>query len=168
VPMTDSTIQGSEVTVTLFATPDPTPVTWTVNGQSVPGSGTSIVFNANEEIIFVEATFINSVGCEQKDTLSFTTIPPSFMIPNAFTPDNNDELNDNFRIIITGNIVIEKFLIFNRWGQLVYDAPDGDLAGWDGMWKNEPAIPDTYVYTATLRYPDGRSEVRKGDVMLLR
>ncbi len=167
VPMTDSTIQGSEVTVTLFATPEPTPVTWTVNGQTVPGSGTSIVFNANEEIMFVEATFINSVGCEQKDTLSFTTIPPSFMIPNAFTP-NNDDVNDNFRIIITGNIVIEKFLIFNRWGQLVYDAPDGDLAGWDGMWKNEPAIPDTYVYTATLRYPDGRSEVRKGDVMLLR
>lgn len=167
-PMGDSILQGSPVTVTLFATPEPSPVTWTVNGQPVSGSGTSIMFNAEEEINFVVATFINSLGCEQTDTLSFTTIPPSFMIPNAFTPDNGDELNDNFRIIITGNIVIEKFLIFNRWGQLVYEAPTDDLAGWDGMWKNEPAIPDTYVYTATLRYPDGRSEVRKGDVTLLR
>jgi gliding motility-associated-like protein len=167
-PMGDSILQGSEVIVTLFATPIPSPVSWTVNGQPVSGSGTSITFNAEEEINFVVATFINSLGCEQVDTLSFTTIPPSFMIPNAFTPDNGDDFNDNFRIIITGNIVIEKFLIFNRWGQIVYDAPEGDLAGWDGTWKNEPAIPDTYVYTATLRYPDGRSEIRKGDVTLLR
>ncbi|MDZ4748724.1 MAG: gliding motility-associated C-terminal domain-containing protein [Saprospiraceae bacterium] len=167
-PMGDSILQGSEVIVTLFATPEPSPITWTVNGQIVSGSATSIVFNAEEEINFVVATFINSLGCEQTDTLSFTTIPPSFMIPNAFTPDNGDDFNDNFRIIITGNIVIEKFMIFNRWGQLVYEAPTDDLGGWDGMWKNEPAASDTYVYTATLRYPDGRSEVRKGDVTLLR
>jgi gliding motility-associated-like protein len=90
------------------------------------------------------------------------------MIPNAFTPDNGDDFNDNFRIIINGNIVIEKFLIFNRWGQMVYEAPEDDLAGWDGTWNNEPAASDTYVYTATLRYPDGRSEVAKGDVILIK
>jgi hypothetical protein len=51
---------------------------------------------------------------------------------------------------------------------MVYEAPEDDLAGWDGTWKNEPAASDTYVYTATLRYPDGRSEIAKGDVILLK
>ncbi|MEO5906579.1 MAG: T9SS type B sorting domain-containing protein, partial [Saprospiraceae bacterium] len=65
-------------------------------------------------------------------------------------------------------IEIEEFLIFNRWGQLVYEAPQGDLAGWDGIWKDKPAPSDTYVYSAKFKYPNGRTEVAKGDVALLR
>ena len=161
--------QGSAVTVLLGVNPTPAgEIMWTINGVDIAASGTMIEFNAEEEINFVVATFINSLGCEQIDTISFPTVPPSYMIPNAFTPDNGDDYNDNFRIIINGNIVIEKFMIFNRWGQMVYEAPEDDLAGWDGMWNNEPAASDTYVYTATLRYPDGRSEVAKGDVILIK
>lgn len=161
--------QGSAVTVLLGVNPTPAgEIMWTINGADIAATGTMIEFNAEEEINFVVATFINSLGCEQVDTISFPTVPPSYMIPNAFTPDNGDDFNDNFRIIINGNIVIEEFLIFNRWGQMVYEAPEDDLAGWDGMWNNEPAASDTYVYTATLRYPDGRSEVAKGDVILIK
>jgi gliding motility-associated-like protein len=161
--------QGADVTALLAVNPPPTGnISWTVNGVDLSDTGTEIMFNAGNEINFVEATFINSLGCEQTDTISFVTVPPSYMIPNAFTPDNGDDINDNFRIIINGNIVIEKFMIFNRWGQMVYEAPEDDLAGWDGTWKNEPAASDTYVYTATLRYPDGRSEIAKGDVILLK
>ena len=141
---------------------------WTVNGANISATGTSIMFNANDEINFVVATYTNSHGCEQVDTLSFPTVPPSYMIPNAFTPDNGDELNDNFRIIIVGNVEIQDFMIFNRWGQLVYEAPEDDLSGWDGRWKNEPAASDTYVYKARLVFPDGHEEIAKGDVMLLR
>ena len=160
--------QGSSVMVFLGATPAPAEVMWTVNGVAISTTATTIEFNAEEEINFIEAKFINSQGCEQIDTISFHTVPPSFMIPNAFTPDHGDEYNDHFRIIINGNIVIEEFLIFNRWGQKVYDASESNNDGWDGSFKNEPAASDTYVYTATLRYPDGRKEIAKGDVMLLK
>ncbi len=161
--------QGTTVMAVLSTTPQNTGnVMWTINGVAIAATGSTIEFNAEEEINFVEAKFINSLGCEQIDTISFPTVPPSYLIPNAFTPDNGDEINDNFRIIITGNIVLEKFLIFNRWGQMVYEAPEDTLTGWDGTWKSEPAASDTYVYTATLRYPDGRSELVKGDVILLR
>jgi gliding motility-associated-like protein len=64
--------------------------------------------------------------------------------------------------------VIQDFMIFNRWGQLVYDAPEDDLSGWDGRFKNEPAASDTYVYKARILFPDGREEIAKGDIMLLR
>jgi gliding motility-associated-like protein len=160
--------QGTEVTVILGVTPPPSSVTWNINGVEIPATGTTIEFNADEELNFVEATFINSQGCEQTDTISFPTVPPFYQSPNAFTPDNGDEFNDNFRIIVNGNIVIEKFLIFNRWGQKVYEADDDPLDGWDGRFKDEPAPSDTYVYTANLKFPDGRVEVAKGDVILIR
>jgi len=159
--------QGAEVMAELDFSPSPASVMWTVNGVSIPSTATSIEFNASEEINFVEAKFINSKGCEQIDTISFPTVPPEYKIPNAFTPDNGDEINDNFKIIINGNIVIDEFLIFNRWGQLVYKAED-DLQGWDGRFKGEPAASDTYVYSAKLRFPDGRTKIAKGDVILLR
>lgn len=159
--------QGSEVTAILGVTPSPSSVTWKINGTTISATSTTIQFDATEEINFIEATYINSLGCEQVDTLSFMTVPPTYMIPNAFTP-NSDEINDNFKIIINGNIVIEKFLIFNRWGQKVYEAAEDDLEGWDGRWKNEQAASDTYAYMATLVYPGGRKETAKGDVILLR
>ena len=159
--------QGAPVSVTLNAVPPPASVMWTVNGANISATGITIEFNADEEVNLIEAKFINSKGCEQTDTISIPTVPPSYMIPNAFTP-NNDELNDHFKIIINGNIVIEEFLIFNRWGQLVYEAPEDGLEGWDGRFKNEPAASDTYVYKAKIRFPDGREEIAKGDVMLLR
>jgi gliding motility-associated-like protein len=159
--------QGSEVSVLLAATPTPASITWNVNGSEVTTTETTITFNAENEVNFIQATFINSLGCVQIDTISFSTVPPSYQIPNAFTP-NNDQLNDKFNIILNGNITIEKFMVFNRWGQKVYDAEEGSPEGWDGQFKSEPAASDTYVYSATLRYPDGRTEEAKGDVILLR
>ncbi len=161
-------VQGSDVMASLNYSPPPTSVTWTVNGVSLPTTTTTVTFNASNEINFVEASFINSKGCEQIDTISFHTVPPEYKIPNAFTPDNGDDINDNFKIIIIGNISVSDFMIFNRWGQLVYKAASDDVMGWDGRFKNQPAASDTYVYKATLKFPDGHSKLVKGDVILLR
>ncbi len=169
-PDTSTSIaQGTEVTVMLMVSgATPTNLSWTVNGVSVGGTGTMITINANDENNLVEVSFLNSHGCPQTASINIHTVPPSYQIPNAFTPGNNDGINDKFKIITKGNIVIEKFQIFNRWGQLVYKAPENDIEGWDGNFKGEQAASDTYVYTAQLRFPNGRVEVAKGDVILLR
>jgi gliding motility-associated-like protein len=167
-PDTMDIAQGSNVMATLDDIPLPSSVMWTINGVAIAANTTTIGFNASEEINFISATFINSKGCEQTDTLSLATHPPEYKIPNAFTPDNGDDRNDKFRIIITGNIVLDEFLIFNRWGQLVYKATNDDQTGWDGRFKGQPASSDTYVYSAKLRFPDGHSKAVKGDLILLR
>ncbi len=164
-PLANPIGQGSEVSAILGA--NPASILWTVNGTSATTTENTITFNAGNVTNFISAEFTNIYGCLQIDTISFSTVPPSYQIPNAFTP-NNDALNDKFSIIINGNITLEKFMIFNRWGQKVYDVTENSPEGWDGQFKAEPAASDTYVYTATLRYPDGRSEVAKGDVILLR
>jgi len=169
VPDTSMSIgQGAEVMATLMVTgAAPSGIHWTVNGISVGGTGTTITFDADKESNEVKVTFINSFGCPQTEIIIIHTDPPTYKIPNAFTP-GNDGFNDKFRIITNGNITIAQFRIFNRWGQMVYDAPKDDMEGWDGNFKGEQAASDTYVYTAELHYPDGRSEIAKGDVILFR
>lgn len=160
--------QGTDVMVGVFGTITPATINWTVNGNSISSTGNPIEFTASEEVNFIVAEYINSKGCEQTDTISLATVPPRYMIPNAFTPDNGDEINDHFKVILVGNIQLDELLVFNRWGQLVFESPENDLTGWDGRINNEPAPSDTYVYTAKLRLPDGRTELAKGDVILLR
>jgi gliding motility-associated-like protein len=159
--------QGQQVTVTFNSLgAPPTNISWIVNGVGVGGNTNAITFNANEEINIVTATFINTFGCTQVAIDTILALPPMYQIPNAFTP-NGDDKNDRFRVIVMGDITVETFRVFNRWGQLVYDAPPNDLEGWDGNFKGEPASSDTYVYMAKIRTPS-RTEIVEGDVMLLR
>ena len=89
-----------------------------------------------------------------------------YVIPNAFSP-NNDNSNDRFRVLISGDIEIVEFKVFNRWGQLVYDNENG-LEGWDGTFNGNPQPSDVYAYLIVLRFPDGQEVVEKGDVTLIR
>jgi gliding motility-associated-like protein len=64
-------------------------------------------------------------------------------IPNAFTPDE-DQVNPEFKIYTAGN---PKFtaMIYNRWGELLFEWKDKAL-GWDGSYLNTPVADGVYVY----------------------
>ena len=165
----DSVSQGEEVMVMLNVSgATPTNIQWSVNGVAVGGNSTTLTFNANSENNLVEVTFLDGNGCPQSASINIHANPPTYQIPNAFTPGGSPGMNDKFRILPKGNIVITEFRIFNRWGQMVYEGPENDLEGWDGNFKGKEAASDTYVYVAEIRFPDGRVEVAKGDVILLR
>lgn len=63
--------------------------------------------------------------------------------PNSITP-NNDLLNDSF--IIKG-VDIKEFhmMIFNRWGELVFETNDMET-GWNGTIKGKLAEQDVYIW----------------------
>jgi gliding motility-associated-like protein len=88
-----------------------------------------------------------------------------YFIPNAFTP-NNDGINDCFKITNWGLITELKFMIFNRWGQMVFSANNPNLC-WDGNFNGLPAVPDTYVYFIKATSLCGVIE-RKGNLALIR
>jgi gliding motility-associated-like protein len=96
-------------------------------------------------------------------------IEPDFMfyVPNAFTP-NDDGVNDTF---IGKGMFIHEFemMIFDRWGNLVYETNDMNKP-WDGKVNGgvEPAQKDVYVYSITVK--DFRMEKHKyqGTVSILR
>ncbi|MCB9169934.1 MAG: gliding motility-associated C-terminal domain-containing protein [Flavobacteriales bacterium] len=55
--------------------------------------------------------------------------------PNAFTPDG-DGVNDVFRMVYNiDDIKDYSLLIFDRWGELIYESND-PTDGWDGTFRN--------------------------------
>ena len=65
-------------------------------------------------------------------------------LPNVFTPDG-DGLNDVIGLIQKSIRELYEFKIYNRWGELVFDA-EGDLtATWDGTFRGEPQELGVYV-----------------------
>ncbi len=90
-----------------------------------------------------------------------------FFIPNAFTPDG-DGLNDVFTAV--GDEITEfEMLIFNRWGELIYQTNDLKN-GWDGTAKggNEISMEGVYVYNIKLRDWEGLYHNYTGKVSLLK
>ncbi len=71
----------------------------------------------------------------------------SVYVPNAFTPNNNDLLNDVFKPV--ANCVHDySFMIFDRWGEKIFETTDKD-AGWNGYYKGVLCKADIYVYKIT-------------------
>jgi gliding motility-associated-like protein len=70
--------------------------------------------------------------------------PPPIWIPNSFTP-NGDGLNDVFRIETLDVLLEYSMLIFNRWGQLIYESNEV-TKGWDGKYKGKQVESGVYTY----------------------
>ncbi|MBK6945866.1 MAG: gliding motility-associated C-terminal domain-containing protein [Flavobacteriales bacterium] len=90
-------------------------------------------------------------------------------VPNAFTP-NNDDINDVFLPVVSGNVENYKLEIFDRWGELIFTTSDPTI-GWDGSVKGTIAQDGVYVWKINYRMgnvPAANSERIIGHVTLLR
>lgn len=98
---------------------------------------------------------------------------PRVYVPNAFSP-NGDGVNDIFFPFGgTDVLMINGFRVFDRYGSLVFEAaedfsPNAPVNGWNGLVNGREASLGVYVYTASVRFFDGREEVVKGEVVLMR
>jgi len=97
------------------------------------------------------------------------------LIPNAFSPNLSatggsggisDGKNDIF-LPITRGVVEFELLIFNRWGELLFESRDPEF-GWDGTYNGKLCQQDVYIYKLAASYADGERVVRVGDVNLIR
>ncbi len=83
-------------------------------------------------------------GCMNKSFFEIRNLCyPVIFVPNAFYPDG-DGLNDVFNASCS-NIVGFKMVIYNRWGEMIYETIDM-LAGWDGSYGNVPCQQDVYFW----------------------
>lgn len=80
----------------------------------------------------------------------------SYTLPNVITP-NGDGFNDVFEPKVTGLSLITgaKTVIFNRWGNILWDTDD-PLIRWDGKSKQTKmdCPPGTYFYVTDITYVD--------------
>lgn len=147
----------------------PSDIIWNFNDINIDSNNYFIKIY-NDGKLIVE---ISQGRCVVRDSINLSTqiCIDSFDIhvPNTFTPDG-DGKNDKFLpLSAEGNEYdYYKFLIFNRWGQLIFES-EKPGEGWDGMYKNEISKTDTYVWKIEYSPKETTSKVQKiGHVNLLR
>jgi gliding motility-associated-like protein/uncharacterized repeat protein (TIGR01451 family) len=158
-------------TIQLLGPPGFAAYSWTPT-QSLSCSDCQNPFAAPQDSV---TTYIVEVkdqnGCSDTATYRVFTTPPCdavrIQIPNAFTP-NGDNDNNVFRVPkFEGTETIQSIIIFNRWGQLIYET-SGANAQWDGKIDGAEAPVDTYIYRILIGCPDKVGGERIGEVTLLR
>jgi gliding motility-associated-like protein len=140
-PIADFTVENPNLLVD-----DPTAVfiNQTIGGQTYfwnfNDGSTSTAVNPihdfdEEGEYYVTMYATNEYGCVDSANFTITvTEELVFYVPNTFTP-NGDGANEEFIPVI--NDVIDpmsyKLLIFNRWGELIFESQNKDY-GWDGTY----------------------------------
>lgn len=96
-------------------------------------------------------TVSDNGGCSDTACVTVTvldTLPlvlcGTVYVPNAFTPTNNDLVNDEFKPVASC-VHDYRFLIFNRWGEKIFETTN-PAEGWNGRFKGSMSKQDVYVY----------------------
>ena len=114
-----------------------------------------------EDITTVEIT-MNICGCTEETALNYNPLAtqddgsclypePIVSAPNVFTPNGDvDDVNEEF-FLTTENLSEFRLIIFNRWGNVIFDVtsndPDNDNPSWDGKTPDGNELEDgVYFY----------------------
>ena len=113
----------------------------------------------------------NTFGCRDTAYNKVDVIPEyAIYVPNAFTPSNNDGLNDMFMPKGVG-IDPDNFemLIFDRWGNMIFKTTDVNK-GWDGRANHGANIAqeDTYVWKINTKDTRGNARQYIGHVTIVK
>ncbi|MCB0662511.1 MAG: gliding motility-associated C-terminal domain-containing protein, partial [Saprospiraceae bacterium] len=125
-----------------------------------------------DEITYTVTVF-DAAGCSGSDEITIRVYTEkNIFVPSAFSP-NGDGINDIFTLYGDVDAVkMNTFMIFDRWGNLVFEATDMELGqpnlGWDGTYKGKPMDPAVFVYYAEIEFANGETEIFKGDIGLVR
>ncbi len=112
----------------------------------------------------------NKIGCTDTVTKNlYLSLPNSFYIPNAFSP-NNDGINDSFSGKgYVNNLKTFTLNIWNRWGELVFFTSN-PFFKWNGTIQNTGRICPPGIYTFNLDMVDqfNKRINNKGSIALIR
>ncbi|MCX6312207.1 MAG: CotH kinase family protein [Bacteroidetes bacterium] len=115
----------------------------------------------------VDSVNINLTGPDHIIAVYVTNeILSNVFIPTAFSP-NNDNNNDMLFIHGLDPNQNAEIIIFNRWGQQVFETKDMSQ-GWDGNSGGTPCPSGVYAYMLKATNPDGSSEIKSGNITLMR
>lgn len=99
-------------------------------------------------------TFLVSItdGCSRTDVDTISVVIEtdcSIIVPNVFTP-NGDGINDFFSFENLENFPGSRFVVYNRWGNIIYDD-----ASYQNNWSGDNHSDGTYYFILYL--PDGKT-----------
>ncbi|MEO5591420.1 MAG: gliding motility-associated C-terminal domain-containing protein [Chitinophagaceae bacterium] len=130
------------------------------------GATTATINIIQPGIYWLQAT--DEHNCAGKDSIIVRAedCMIGFYVPSAFSP-NHDGKNDIFRPLLFGNIKSYHFTIYNRWGQLVFDATD-PAKGWDGNVNGQMQNINIFIWTCSYQFEGQELLIKKGTVTLIK
>ncbi len=118
------------------------------------GNSTSLNLSATHDFLTISKDF------------TIKLLPPKMFMPTAFTP-NGDGKNDLLKPLYFGKLNSCKFILFNRYGQKVFETTDCTQS-WDGKVKGLLQNTGTYVWTISYQFEGEEIKEEKGTVTLIR
>ena len=119
----------------------------------------------------ITASTVNN--CIAKDTvkISITCDYANLFMASAFAP-NNIALKKYYYPQTVGIKMINRFVVFNRYGEIIYEIknarPNTRTNGWDGKYKGIEQAPGGYVYMLDATCEKGETLNKKGSFLLVR
>jgi len=152
--VTDMELSTLTSPVTCWNAADGT-ATVSVNGGEAPftyswsdpyAQTTSTAVGLTEDTYTVVVT--DAVGCRRTASQEVDAIEGCLFIADALTP-NDDGKNDDWVVGGLEDYPLSKVLVFNRWGQKVFET-EGGLEKWDGRFNGARLPIADYYYTIEL------------------
>lgn len=130
-----------------------------MNGDNQLNPDCTATYTADEEICerYDEFTYMVCTpnGCDTS-TVCIWIKCSDIIIFTAVSP-NGDGVNDNFHIGGIEEYPDNELMIFNRWGNKVYQT-EGYENDWNGRWQDDREVPDgTYFYILKLNDRENRT-----------
>ncbi|WP_165933434.1 gliding motility-associated C-terminal domain-containing protein [Arundinibacter roseus] len=148
-PLQLSVLRGNSLPLPSLVQSSAYPITyqWSPSESlNSPSDSTPICTPISSTDYIVQVT--SPFGCLASDTIQVTVFDRIY-IPDAFSP-NGDGFNDLLEIQ-NGSAQIQKIMIYNRWGQVMFHSKGYD-APWDGSFRNERVPSGFYLYVIETPY----------------
>lgn len=149
------------------------------DGDLITSNTPGFDFSGDTLLVFtlanIRAELTNAFGCVTEAEISvIESCDTRITVPNVFRPASSNEINTTFRIFPTfldeDNFQV---IIFNRWGEIVYESEDPNFRWNGGMLgdASQPLPQGTYAYV--IRFisefnPGLGVQTERGAVVLLR
>lgn len=155
-------IKGDSITLSAKVEGEPLFYNWSPSSYLSDNSLLDPVASPPADVIYrLDAE--SSYGCSANSDDVLVKVINGIYIPSAFTP-NGDGINDIWKIPFLDPEWGVSVKVFNRSGQLVYQANGPDVS-WDGTFKSVPLDTGAFVYVVSLK---ATHHFFKGTVTLIR
>ena len=146
---------------------------WTSNGNPLQSNNSRIQVSISEDTE-IAVVFTSDNGCTAEDFILLkvgNTIIPDWELPNVIRPSSS--INGLVQIPPHPQVMrINNWIIYDRWGNRVFQAQDFvpaiDQIVWDGSFAGKEVNTGVYVYYIDYQTTDNTTEERIGDITVLR
>ena len=160
--------KGDSVAITLDVDPNIViaGISWTPSeGLSCSNCIDPVAIPSDTTLYIVEVTSVD--GCLSTDSVLVIVKFPcgELFVPTIFSPDG-DGVNDY--LCIKGRCIVSTdFMIFNRWGETVFQTTDNEEC-WDGTYKDKFVETGVFVYKLVVVKEDGETINQTGNITVVR